>query len=204
MNRAPDYAVDPRALGVAVRTCFQMLAEQQPLVLAFDDSQWLDLSSASALAFALRRMRERPILLLLARRLGPGMEKSELERAIEGNRIERLSISPLSLGAIHRLLQTRLGRTFSRPTLVRIHEVSGGNPFYALEFARGLSAEVDPMEPLHVPATLEGLVRARLHGLPPATRRALLLASVIGRPSAALLVGVGVTEDALDPLLPRT
>ncbi len=57
------------------------------------------------------------------------------------------------------------------------------------------------MEPLHVPATLEGLVRARLHGLPPATRRALLLASVIGRPSAALLVGVGVTEDALEPAL---
>ena len=57
------------------------------------------------------------------------------------------------------------------------------------------------MQPLHVPATLEGLVRARLHGLPPATRQALLLASAMGRPSAALIVELGVTEDALEPAL---
>jgi AAA ATPase domain len=192
---------DPRTLGVAVRSALDVLTAQAPLVLAVDDVQWLDPSSASALAFALRRMREQPILLLLARRLGEGAEPSELERAIEGDRVERLSIGPLSLGATQRLLQARLGRTFSRPTLLHVYEVSGGNPFYALELARVLSADVDPMEPLHVPATLEGLVRARLDGLPPATRRALLLASALDRPSAALIADVGVTEDALEPAL---
>jgi DNA-binding CsgD family transcriptional regulator len=193
------HGSDRRTLGVAVRSALDVLTAQAPLVLAVDDLQWLDPSSASVLAFALRRMREQPILLLLARRLGEGAEASELERAIEGDRVERLSIGPLSLGATHRLLQARLGRTFSRPTLLRVHEVSGGNPFYALEFARVLSADVDPMEPLHVPATLEGLVRARLDGLPPATRQCLLLASALGRPSAALIADVGVTEDVLEP-----
>lgn len=193
------HGSDPRTLGVAVRNALDILAAQARVVLAVDDLQWLDPSSTSALAFALRRMHEQPILLLLARRLGGGAEPSELERAIEGDRVERLSIGPLSLGATHRLLQARLGRTFSRPTLLRIHEVSGGNPFYALELARVLSADVDPMEPLHVPATLEGLVRARLDGLPPATRHGLLLASALGRPSAALIADVGVTEDVLEP-----
>jgi DNA-binding CsgD family transcriptional regulator len=190
---------DPRTLGVAVRSALDVLTAQAPLVLAVDDVQWLDPSSASALAFALRRMREQPILLLLACRLGEGAEPSELERAIEGDRVERLSIGSLSLGATHRVLQARLRRTFSRPTLLRVHEVSGGNPFYALELALVLSADVDPMEPLHVPATLEGLVRARLDGLPPATRQCLLLASALGRPSAALIADVGVTEDVLEP-----
>ena len=36
------------------------------------------------------------------------------------------------------LLHTRLGATFPRPMLVRLHESSGGNPFYALELARSL------------------------------------------------------------------
>jgi DNA-binding CsgD family transcriptional regulator len=200
VEEAP-HGSDPRTLGVAVRSALDALAAEAPVVLALDDVQWLDPSSASALAFALRRMREQPILLLLARRLSKEAAPSELERAIEADRVERLPVGPLSLGAIHRLLQARLGQTFSRPTLLRVHEVSGGNPFYALEIARVLPADVDPMQPLRVPDTLEGLVRARLDGLPRATRQALLLASALGRPSAGLIADAGVTEDALQPAL---
>ncbi len=190
---------DPRTLGVAVRSALELLAADAPVVIAVDDVQWLDPSSASALVFAMRRLREQAIRLLLARRLGEGTETSELERAIDGEWVERLPVGALSLGAIHGLLQSRLGRTFPRPTLLRVHEVSGGNPFYALELARVLSADVDPMQPLRVPETLEGVVRTRLDGLPPTTRQALLLASVVGRPSAELLAGLGVTEHVLDP-----
>jgi DNA-binding CsgD family transcriptional regulator len=195
------HGSDPRTLGVAVRSALDLLAAESPVVLAVDDIQWLDPSSARALAFALRRLREQPVLLLLARRLGEGAETSELERAIENERVGRLPVGPLSLGATHQLLQARLGRTFARPTLLRVHETAGGNPFYALELARVLGAEVDPMQPLRVPETLDGLVRARLAGLPPTTRQALLLAAAVGRPSAELLAGVGITEQVLDPAL---
>jgi DNA-binding CsgD family transcriptional regulator len=196
----PD-GFDPRTLGVAVRSALEALAADAPVVLAVDDVQWLDSSTASELAFALRRVREEPILLLLARRLGDWAEPSEIERAIEGGRVERLTVGPLSLGAMHQLLKAQLGRTFARPTLRRLHETAGGNPFYALELARALGADVDPMQPLSVPETLEGLLLTRLEGLPAATRDALLLAATVGRPSAELISGLDVTEHVLDPAL---
>ena len=89
-------------------------------------------------------------------------------------------MGPLSVGALHRLLRDRLDRPFARQTLLRIHERSGGNPFFALELARVLDADVDPLAPLAVPETLEELVRARISGLPGPTREALALASALG------------------------
>ena len=192
---------DPRTLGVAVRSALEALAAETRVVLAVDDVQWLDPSSASVLTFALRRMGDQPVHVLLARRTGEEAALSGLESAFEADRIERLPVSPLSLGATHTLLQARLGRTFSRPSLLRVHETSGGNPFYALELARVLGASVDPTRPLVVPETLEGLVRARLDDLPPQTRDALLLASALGRPTVKLLADVGVTDAVLEPAL---
>ena len=121
---------------------------------------------------------------------------SELESALP---LEHVELGPLSVGAVHRLLHDRLDRSFARQTLLRIHDRSGGNPFFALEIARTLDGDVDPLEPLPVPPTLEGLVRVRLAGLPPTTRDALGLAAAIGTPSEALLEQAGVPESALDP-----
>jgi DNA-binding CsgD family transcriptional regulator len=198
LDEASEQPVDPRTLGVAIRTALQALAEETPVLLALDDVQWLDPSSASALAFALRRMAADPVRLLLARRVVAGAQPSELERALEAEDVQRLPIGPLSVGALHRFLRDRLGRSFARQTLLRIHETSGGNPFFALELARALGADVDPRRPLLVPETLEELVRARLAGLPAATREALEVASALGAPSESLLERAGIAPDALD------
>ena len=195
---AHDDPVDHRALAVAVRDVLDVLSDREPVVVAVDDVQWLDASSARALAFALRRLSEKNVRVLLARRLADGVEASELESSLPADRVE---IGPLSVGAVHRLLSDRLGRSFARQTLLRIHERSGGNPFFALEIARALHGDVDPLEPLPVPETLEGLVRVRLTGLPETTLEALGLASAIGTPSEALLEQAGVSESALDPAL---
>jgi DNA-binding CsgD family transcriptional regulator len=189
---------DPRTLGVAVRSALELLTTEQPLVLAIDDVQWLDPSSASALAFALRRFDERAILLLLARRLGQRAETLDLEQAIPADRVERIHVGPLSLGATQQLLRARLALTLTRPALLRVHETSGGNPFYALELGRTLGAEVDATQPLRIPESLDALVRARLDELPPATQESLLLTAAVGRPSVELLAGLGVTEDVLE------
>jgi DNA-binding CsgD family transcriptional regulator len=188
---AAGDGTDDRALAVAVHDVLNLLSKRKPVVVGIDDVQWLDPSSASALAFALRRLGG-AVRLVIARRLEP----SELEQSVD---VERLRVGPLSVGALHRLLHDRLGRPFARQTLLRIHERSGGNPFFALELARVLGEDVDPLEPLPVPETLEELLRARLAGLPATTRDALALASALGAPSESLLERAGVAPHALDP-----
>ncbi len=198
-ENASDDPIDRRAVAVAVRDVLQVLGERGPVLIAVDDVQWLDPSSSQALAFGLRRLDASPILLLLTRRPLEGTQRSELERDLDAERLRTLIVGPLSLGALHRFLRDRLDRPFARQTLLRIHERSGGNPFFALELARVLDADVDPLQALSVPKTLEELVRARIDALPAATRQALALASAVGAPSESLLERAGVAADVLTP-----
>ena len=194
--------VDSRALAVAVRDVLLLLGADGPIVIAVDDVQWIDPASATVLAFALRRVEADSVLVLLARRLGEGgTGPTELEQALEEERVRRMEVGPLSVGALHRLLHDRLDRSFARQTLVRIHERSGGNPFFALELARVLDADVDPLQPLPVPESLEELVRERLGALPDSTREALAFASALGTPSTSLLELAGVEAGSLDVAL---
>jgi DNA-binding CsgD family transcriptional regulator len=192
--------LDRRALSVAVRSALELLADAQPLLLAVDDVQWLDGSSADALAFALRRL-SLPLHVLLARRHAEGKSQSELELALPAERVARLAVGPLSVGAIQTLLRERLERVFPRPTLLRIHETSGGNPFYALELGRSLPVDVHPTRPFPIPDTLDELVGARLAELPEDTRGALALVAALGSPSDEALRAAGVPWDVLEPAL---
>jgi DNA-binding CsgD family transcriptional regulator len=187
---------DPRALAVAVHDVVVRLAERDSIVIAIDDVQWLDPSSAAALAFAFRRLELEPVRVLLARR---GDQISTLELALPGS-VERLSVGPLSLGALQGVVRDRLGRMYPRPTMLRLHEVSGGNPFYALELARALDTEEGPLgpaQPLPVPDSLEQLVGERLDALPEQTRAALLVVAVVGAPSLGSVEAAGIPARAL-------
>ena len=76
----------------------------------------------------------------------------------------------------------------ARPTLLRVHETSGGNPFFALELARALEGrELRPGEPLPVPATLGALTASRLEGLDAATREVLLFVAALARPTVEVV-----------------
>ena len=66
-NDAPDS----RAIGLALLDVLQMLAEQDPVVLALDDLQWLDPSSAGVLQIALRRLRDERVGVLATVRTAP-------------------------------------------------------------------------------------------------------------------------------------
>ena len=179
---AGEDRIDPLAVRVAVRTLLQGLAREQSVVVAIDDVQWVDAASAAVLDFALRRLADEDVVVFLARRSG------EDDAALRPPYADDLVVRPLSVGALHRLLVARLGRPFSRHTLLRLHGTSGGNPFYALELARVLAARAeppDPTQPLPVPDTLHELVRDRLAELPPDTRVVLLAACAMADPNVA-------------------
>jgi DNA-binding CsgD family transcriptional regulator len=180
-----------RAVALGVLGAIRVLAEDAPLVLAIDDTQWVDAPSADALAFAGRRLRDQPIGFLLARRAEASEESGvELETALDSDRMARLVVGPLDIRSLDRLLRAQLGRQFLRPTLIELQRVSGGNPFFALELGRALlmrDVSPAPGEPLQVPATLNELVRERLAGIPTAAREAALVVSALSRPTVELV-----------------
>ena len=94
--------------------------------------------------------------------------------------VQRVHVGPLSVGALHRLLRDRLGTSFARQTLLRIHERSGGQPVLRARAGARPRREPRPAAAAAVPETLEELVRARITALPAPTREALALASAMG------------------------
>jgi DNA-binding CsgD family transcriptional regulator len=154
---------DRRVVATAFLGALRGLAAEQPVVLAVDDVQWLDAESALLLSFAARRLTSEPIGFLLSRRPGEAGDGFDL-----GRDVQRLDLTPLSLGALHRLLHERLGAPVARSLLRRIHDVSGGNPFFALELARASRAA--STHDVTLPRTLEPLVEARLRQLPRRTQ----------------------------------
>ncbi|HEV8572515.1 MAG TPA: AAA family ATPase, partial [Actinomycetota bacterium] len=180
-----------RAVSVAVLGVFRSVAKLCPTLLAVDDVQWLDGSSARVLEFAARRLTDEPIGVFLTRRVADG-ERAPLvlDRVVPEGRHEQIAIGPLTLGALYRLIHARLGLSFPRPTLVRIHEGSGGNPFFALELARALEQRRNKptgIEPLPVPDTIGQLVRDRIARLPARTREVLLATSALAQPTVSLV-----------------
>ena len=184
-------APDPHAIGLAVLDILRVLAEQGSVLVALDDAQWLDPASAAVLQIALRRLSDEPIGLLATVRKAPDLrEPFELERAFPDGRLERISVGPLSLAALHRLLEERLGLDLTRTELARVQEATAGNPFFALELGRELvrtDTRPAPGRALPMPETLQELLGGRLARLPGQTLDVLLEAAALARPTVDLV-----------------
>jgi DNA-binding CsgD family transcriptional regulator len=191
---AAGVAASPRAIGTGLVTLLSTLAAAVPVLVAIDDAQWLDASSARALEFAFRRLETRRVAVLATRR--PGVPaRSAILAASAGDRVRTRQLGPLSLAALYHIVAEPLGRRPPRPLLRRIERASGGNPFFALEIARALPAGGPaPGEELPIPGDLSQLVTSRLRKLPRRTHDALLRASALAQPTTSLVDG-----DALAP-----
>jgi len=179
---APGRPPEPHTIAVAVRTALAVLAAVAPVLVAVDDVQWLDPPSRSAVSFALRRLVAEPVGLLGALRAASGEPELPLDLNRARLPAELVPLGGLSPGALHRMLRSRLGVSFSHPTLSRIEAESAGNPFIALEIGRVLARRgVTRLtgRDLPIPDTLAGLVDARLADLPPGPRAALELVAVL-------------------------
>ena len=193
LEEVDGSAPEERAIAFAV---FQLLGEHGcgPLLVAVDDVQWLDAASASVLAFALRRLATAPVAILVARRIsGSEAAPLELDRAFPTERLRRLRLGPLSVGATHRLLRERLGVSFPRPRLLQLHDTSGGNPFYALELGRALEqsgGRAGAGERLSIPTSLTDLVSARLAALSAAVREVLEPVALLSQPTVSIVEAV--------------
>jgi len=190
IDKAGGGAPDPHAVSVAAMTTLEVLAKKRPVVVAVDDVQWLDSPSRGTLQFVARRLGPR-MALLVTERIDDG---SAPTLRVEG---ERLKLGPLSAGALQQLVHGRMGIALPRPTLLRLHEASGGYPFYALEIARALLAfgsDLAAAEPLPVPGNLRQLVAQRLATISSTTRAALIAVAASARPAPELVPADALKE----------
>ena len=181
-----DNPLEGRAVATGLLSLVRELGRQGPVLVAVDDAQWLDPATSEALAFAVRRLEDLPVGVLVSARV-EGDRADTFERAAPASCRAEIALDPLTVAALHEILERELGLVFPRPVLVRIATACAGNPFYALEIARELERTGVPVAggALPVPQEVQMLVRTRLARLPARTRDALLVASCLSRPTVA-------------------
>jgi DNA-binding CsgD family transcriptional regulator len=189
-SEAPD---DLDALPRAVLSVLRALAADSTVVVAIDDEQWLDRASARVLAFALRRIRGEPICLLLSWRTdSDGALRPEIQRSFAPG-VDVIALSPLDLTAIGRLLTDTLARKLPRRALQRVHDISGGNPLYALALGTELTrGGPEDWRELPIPNSLGDAIARRLERVRTGVEAPLFAIAALAEPT------VGVLGAALD------
>ena len=185
---------------------------QAVALICFEDLHWIDAASEAWVAEMVNAALGGRTLLLLNFR--PEYRADWMQRA----HYQQLALAPLSAEAIGELITDLIG---SHPTAHglarRIHEHTGGNPFFAeevvqtliesgqLEGTRGAYRLRDTGAHLEVPPTVQALLAARIDRLPEREKRVLQSAAVIGKDFAEPLLAAvaGLPERELAEALAR-
>jgi class 3 adenylate cyclase/tetratricopeptide (TPR) repeat protein len=161
---------------------------REPAVILIDDLHWIDPASDAILARVLDGIGGTRTLVLLNFR--PEYQAEWMRRAD----YQQVALRPLAPEAITELVTSLLGDDRSLVSIRgRITARAGGNPFFAEELvqslvetgalagARGGYRWTGSAEDTAIPATVHGLLAARIDGLPEAAKGVLQTAAVIGR-----------------------
>ena len=130
-----------RFLGVFAR-------QEHPLALFLDDLQWLDAATLDLLEHLVTHPDVRHLLLVGAYRdneVGPSHPLMRTLEAIRnaGRRVREIVLAPLGLDDVGRLVADSLHcePERARPLAQLVHEKTGGNPFFAIQFFTALAEE---------------------------------------------------------------
>jgi ATP/maltotriose-dependent transcriptional regulator MalT len=172
----PTMPADRFLIGAATLSVLAAYAEERPLLVLVDDAQWLDSSSAAALAFAARRLVADPIAVVLAIRAG------ELS-AFDTSGMRELSLRGLDRDSAAQLLVRHAGQAIPNETAEWLYVATGGNPLALVELAADaprLRADVFD-RPLAIGPRVEQAFMRQIERLPEDLRGALLLAAACDR-----------------------
>lgn len=192
-GRALAVDSDRYERGRCVLATLRRLATESPVVVGIDDLQWLDPVSAGALRYALRRLDAEPILVLATERSDPSTPPDD--RTIAPDRREEIFVGPLSVEAT-RVVVSSIVDALPRPALQRVHELSGGNPLYAIELARAVDLFDDSLV-ASVPPTLLGALSSRIGAVADDVRSVLCVTAALGPSSAQAISRAAGHLDAL-------
>jgi DNA-binding CsgD family transcriptional regulator len=159
------------------------LAElREPCVLVLEDVHWADEATLDFLKYLGRRIAATQALAIVTHRddeLGAGHPLRAVLGDLPRERVQRLPLLPLSRDGVRVLARAARrdveGRDVERRDMEgreveRLHEITGGNPFFVTEVLLGGAGVV--------PATVRDAVQARAARLGPAAGAALELAAL--------------------------
>lgn len=181
-------ATDHRAVSAAFVAVLDKLVRTTRVIIAVDDLQWIDPSSARVVAFAARRVTA-PLGVVVTVRADPDRDGAAWLQLSRPDAVDRLQLAPLTAAELHQLVADRFGHSFPRPTIVTVHEISGGNPFFAIELCRAIDNGTFSADG-GLPATLADVVRARTGDVTPETAQLLLAVACLASPTVALVGAV--------------
>lgn len=153
-----------------------------PCVVVVDDVQWADTASVGLLAYLLRRLRGRPLLVVLAWRPDE-VEAGQTLRAVLQAGLADGTAALVGLGRLSRaevgLLVAAAGH--DRLLTERLHSESGGLPFFVVEYLEALAhgESVDAVE-WQLPGGVRDLLRARLARLGELAAQMAAAVAVVG------------------------
>src|SRR5690349_11536084 len=105
---------DERLVATAFRGAIDALCRERPVLIAVDDAQWLDEATKLVLGFAVRRLSG-PVGVLAAYRSGePGSHDQSWATPRDPDALSRMTLGPMSLGALHAVVAARHGVTPAR------------------------------------------------------------------------------------------
>ena len=173
-----DERVDRGEAFAAWRRLLEAAAEQRPLVLVFEDLHWADDGLLDFVDHLADWATTVPLLIV-------GTARPELlDRRPNWGGGKRnaftVSIGALSDTETAQLLHNLLDRAVLPAELQQaVLARAEGNPLYAAEYVRMLEEHEGGELPL--PDTVQGLIAARIDGLPPAEKALLQDAAVLGK-----------------------
>jgi tetratricopeptide (TPR) repeat protein/class 3 adenylate cyclase len=183
-----------------------LACDEAPIVLTLEDWHWADEASGELLKQLVGVLDPHPLFVIVTARPGYGAEwDSSLPRLL-------VHLTALDLEESSQVLEALLGVDEVAEELANtLHERSGGNPFFLEELTHSLReagmlrveegrAELSgTSDGMHLPTTIQGVIRTRLDRIPAETREVLRSAAVLGREfSLPLLERIGLDRYALE------
>ena len=188
------------AMLEAVAALYTLSSRSTPTLFLLEDWHWADEASRVALRQLAQVVPPFPLLLVVTSRPDGTSDWGSAEHQT------LLHLAPLDGAATAEIALAVFGAARIAPTLVaRLHARTGGNPFFLEEVCQALREDgsvtmsdgevvaTADSEALHVPETVQGVLRARMDRLDDEAAEVLRVAAVIGREFAR-----GVLEDVVE------
>jgi DNA-binding CsgD family transcriptional regulator len=183
------------------------LAADRLVVLCVDDAHWADTSSLRFLIYLMARLEELRIALVIATRPEAEAEEAHLLATLTADpHAEVVHPAPLSVAAVGRLVEARLGTAPDEAFTAACHRATGGVPFLVRELLEALGAEgmtPDALAAARVEAvgarTARRWIQLRLGRLPAPAARLARAVAVLERaqlPRAAALAELDPSQAA--------